>query len=127
MKNLYLLALTLIFSAKLFAQWLPSGREERFPRTVFDISEIEFIRDNIKSPTSGFQNMYNQITSADLNNAFNTAGERQDDQTVARRAIIAKNAAFALLMNLMPDGVTNIEADIADPKKQSEFELQTDR
>jgi hypothetical protein len=98
-----------IYTVTAGGSWNPSGADLSYPRTLLDSSSIEEIRSTLSNPV--VIDLYLSI----WNNA-NSAIPQEDTSDGARltRAIIAREAAFAVLMNQKWDNGTITELQPAE-------------
>ena len=99
MHQIYIMIRVILFlflSISLFGQgsYLPSDADLSFPRSIMDQSEIELLKDRLVETNR--IDLYQAI----LNSAFQEVPPNILDSDRRKRALIAREAAFVLLMNL---------------------------
>jgi len=87
------------FSTFTFSQgtWNPAGADTTFPRTLLDTTQIDTIRNSLSDPE--IYELYQLVW--DKANSDVPAGNSTDGERITR-ALIAKEAAFVVLMNRKP-------------------------
>jgi len=101
--SVYLIVMVLAIPIITNAQWtsINGVADFSYPRTMLDATEVAAVRASIQQIEAyhGKDGVYTQLFNKHANAATGTASKRNDINTVAKRAYICKNAAFALLMD----------------------------